>query len=128
MGQAQTLLGFLLFPSHLVQYRGSPWRQQLLLQQTITLIHRSQLLPQNSNNNPHTASHQIFFFPLKNETETERKKKGNFKNGRTPGSKNKPKPPMMITRESANTLHAHILDEVGSGCDVFNSVASYVWR
>lgn len=44
--------------------------------------------------------------------------------GRPPGSKNKPKPPVIITRESANTLRAHIL-EVGSGCDVFDSVATY---
>ncbi|KAG9134161.1 hypothetical protein Leryth_027683 [Lithospermum erythrorhizon] len=44
--------------------------------------------------------------------------------GRPPGSKNKPKPPVIITRESANTLRAHIL-EVGSGCDVFESVANY---
>ncbi|CAA2970982.1 AT-hook motif nuclear-localized protein 23-like [Olea europaea var. sylvestris] len=44
--------------------------------------------------------------------------------GRPPGSKNKPKPPVIITRESANTLRAHIL-EVSSGCDVFESVATY---
>ncbi|PON56703.1 AT-hook motif nuclear-localised protein [Parasponia andersonii] len=44
--------------------------------------------------------------------------------GRPPGSKNKPRPPVIITRESANTLRAHIL-EVGSGCDVFDSVATY---
>ena len=44
--------------------------------------------------------------------------------GRPAGSKNKPKPPVMISRESANTLRAHIL-EVGHGCDVFNSVAEY---
>lgn len=44
--------------------------------------------------------------------------------GRPPGSKNKPKPPVIITRESANTLRAHIL-EVNSGCDVFDSVATY---
>ncbi|KAL0410864.1 UNVERIFIED_CONTAM: AT-hook motif nuclear-localized protein 23 [Sesamum latifolium] len=44
--------------------------------------------------------------------------------GRPPGSKNKPKPPVIITRESANTLRAHIL-EVGSGCDVFEAVATY---
>lgn len=44
--------------------------------------------------------------------------------GRPPGSKNKPKPPVIITRESANTLRAHIL-EVTNGCDVFDSVASY---
>ncbi|XP_027362004.1 AT-hook motif nuclear-localized protein 23-like [Abrus precatorius] len=47
--------------------------------------------------------------------------------GRPPGSKNKPKPPVIITRESANTLRAHIL-EVGNGCDVFDSVATYARR
>lgn len=44
--------------------------------------------------------------------------------GRPAGSKNKPKPPVIITRESANTLRAHIL-EIGNGCDVFDAVASY---
>ncbi|KAG1360893.1 AT-hook motif nuclear-localized protein 23-like [Cocos nucifera] len=47
--------------------------------------------------------------------------------GRPPGSKNKPKPPVIITRESANTLRAHIL-EVGSGCDVFDCLATYARR
>ncbi|KAH0941226.1 hypothetical protein HID58_000863 [Brassica napus] len=47
--------------------------------------------------------------------------------GRPPGSKNKPKPPVIITRESANTLRAHIL-EVTSGCDVFDCVATYARR
>lgn len=47
--------------------------------------------------------------------------------GRPPGSKNKPKPPVIITRESANTLRAHIL-EVGNGCDVFECVANYARR
>ncbi|XVE65282.1 hypothetical protein DITRI_Ditri07aG0168500 [Diplodiscus trichospermus] len=47
--------------------------------------------------------------------------------GRPPGSKNKPKPPVIITRESANTLRAHIL-EVGNGCDVFECIANYARR
>ncbi|XP_061361451.1 AT-hook motif nuclear-localized protein 23-like [Gastrolobium bilobum] len=47
--------------------------------------------------------------------------------GRPPGSKNKPKPPVIITRESANTLRAHIL-EVGSGSDVFDCVTTYARR
>ncbi|KAK4758275.1 hypothetical protein SAY87_019576 [Trapa incisa] len=47
--------------------------------------------------------------------------------GRPPGSKNKPKPPVIITRESANTLRAHIL-EVSSGCDVFECMATYARR
>ncbi|RAL52111.1 hypothetical protein DM860_014938 [Cuscuta australis] len=47
--------------------------------------------------------------------------------GRPPGSKNKPKPPVIITRESANTLRAHIL-EIRDGCDVYDSVATYARR
>lgn len=47
--------------------------------------------------------------------------------GRPPGSKNKPKPPVIITRESANTLRAHML-EVTNGCDVFDCVATYARR
>ncbi|XP_071939252.1 AT-hook motif nuclear-localized protein 21-like [Coffea arabica] len=45
--------------------------------------------------------------------------------GRPPNSKNKPKPPVIITQESANTLRAHKL-EVSSGCDVFELAATYV--
>ncbi|XP_023540857.1 AT-hook motif nuclear-localized protein 23-like [Cucurbita pepo subsp. pepo] len=44
--------------------------------------------------------------------------------GRPPGSKNKPKPPVIITRESVNTLQAHVL-EVNTGCNVFDSIATY---
>ncbi|XP_062100026.1 AT-hook motif nuclear-localized protein 23-like [Humulus lupulus] len=44
--------------------------------------------------------------------------------GRPPSSMNKPKSSMIITRESANTLWAHIL-EVGSCCNVFDFVATY---
>lgn len=49
---------------------------------------------------------------------------GRRSRGRPPGSRNKPKPPVIITRESANTLRAHIL-EVSSGCDVFDCVGTY---
>ncbi|KAG6497921.1 AT-hook motif nuclear-localized protein 23-like [Zingiber officinale] len=47
--------------------------------------------------------------------------------GRPQGSKNKPKPPVIITRESANVLRAHML-EVGAGCDVFDCIATYAHR
>ncbi|KAL6498715.1 AT-hook motif nuclear-localized protein 23 [Orobanche gracilis] len=47
--------------------------------------------------------------------------------GRPPGSKNKPRPPVIITRESANTLRAHIL-EVSDGCDVFEALSTYARR
>ncbi|GAB4850653.1 hypothetical protein Ancab_029964 [Ancistrocladus abbreviatus] len=44
--------------------------------------------------------------------------------GRPAGSKNKPKPPIIITRDSANALRAHAM-EVGSGCDVSESLVSF---
>ncbi|KAI5077076.1 hypothetical protein GOP47_0009141 [Adiantum capillus-veneris] len=47
--------------------------------------------------------------------------------GRPPGSKNKPKPPIIITRDSSNALRAHVL-EIASGCDVNETVASFARR
>ncbi|XP_008811845.1 AT-hook motif nuclear-localized protein 25-like [Phoenix dactylifera] len=47
--------------------------------------------------------------------------------GRPPGSKNKPKPPIIITRDSPNGLHSHML-EVASGADVVESVTEYARR
>ncbi|GMH11927.1 hypothetical protein Nepgr_013768 [Nepenthes gracilis] len=44
--------------------------------------------------------------------------------GRPAGSKNKPKPPIIITRDSANTLCAHAM-EVSSGCDVSESLVIF---
>jgi predicted DNA-binding protein with PD1-like motif len=47
--------------------------------------------------------------------------------GRPAGSKNKPKPPVIITRDSASALRAHVL-EVAAGCDVVDSVAGFARR
>ncbi|XP_057477238.1 AT-hook motif nuclear-localized protein 24-like [Actinidia eriantha] len=47
--------------------------------------------------------------------------------GRPAGSKNKPKPPIIITRNSANTLRTHVM-EVADGCDVAESVAVFARR
>ncbi|XP_051150324.1 AT-hook motif nuclear-localized protein 16-like [Andrographis paniculata] len=47
--------------------------------------------------------------------------------GRPAGSKNKPKPPIIITRDSANALKAHAM-EVSSGCDVGDSLLSFARR
>ncbi|VFR02237.1 unnamed protein product [Cuscuta campestris] len=47
--------------------------------------------------------------------------------GRPAGSKNKPKPPVIITRDSANALRTHVM-EVADGCDVMESVASFARR
>ncbi|CAN6233728.1 unnamed protein product [Urochloa humidicola] len=44
--------------------------------------------------------------------------------GRPPGSKNKPKPPIIVTRDSPNALHSHVL-EVAAGADIVDCVAEY---
>ncbi|KAF5460780.1 hypothetical protein F2P56_020622 [Juglans regia] len=47
--------------------------------------------------------------------------------GRPAGSKNKPKPPIIITRDSANALRTHVM-EIGDGCDIVESVATFARR
>ncbi|KAK8520873.1 hypothetical protein V6N13_077006 [Hibiscus sabdariffa] len=47
--------------------------------------------------------------------------------GRPAGSKNKPKPPIIITRDSANALRTHVM-EVGDGCDIVDSIAAFARR
>ncbi|XP_066379193.1 AT-hook motif nuclear-localized protein 27-like [Miscanthus floridulus] len=47
--------------------------------------------------------------------------------GRPLGSKNKPKPPVIITRDSPDALHSHVL-EVAPGADVSACVAEYARR
>ncbi|KAI3804219.1 hypothetical protein L1987_25604 [Smallanthus sonchifolius] len=47
--------------------------------------------------------------------------------GRPPGSKNKPKPPVIITRDSPNALRSHVM-EVANGCDIQESIANFATR
>ncbi|XP_043693587.1 AT-hook motif nuclear-localized protein 24-like [Telopea speciosissima] len=47
--------------------------------------------------------------------------------GRPAGSKNKPKPPIIITRDSANALRSHVI-EIANGCDIGESVATFARR
>ncbi|KAB1209614.1 putative DNA-binding protein ESCAROLA [Morella rubra] len=47
--------------------------------------------------------------------------------GRPAGSKNKPKPPIIVTRDSPSALRAHAM-EVSSGCDVSESLANFARR
>ncbi|KAJ1416395.1 PPC domain [Sesbania bispinosa] len=47
--------------------------------------------------------------------------------GRPPGSKNKPKPPLIITREPEPAMSSHIL-EVPGGSDVVESIARFSHR
>lgn len=47
--------------------------------------------------------------------------------GRPTGSKNKPKPPIIVTRDSPNALRSHLL-EVAAGADIMESVLNYARR
>ncbi|XP_008799138.2 LOW QUALITY PROTEIN: AT-hook motif nuclear-localized protein 25-like [Phoenix dactylifera] len=47
--------------------------------------------------------------------------------GRPPGSKNKPKPPIIVTRDNPNALRSHVL-EVSGGADVVECVSEYARR
>ncbi|KAL2895262.1 AT-hook motif nuclear-localized protein 29 [Bienertia sinuspersici] len=44
--------------------------------------------------------------------------------GRPAGSKNKPKPPIVVTRDTPNALRSHML-EVCSGSDIMESLSTY---
>ncbi|KAM0942893.1 putative AT-hook motif nuclear-localized protein 15-29 [Dioscorea sansibarensis] len=47
--------------------------------------------------------------------------------GRPAGSKNKPKPPIIVTRDNPSALRSHVL-EVTSGADVVESLSEYARR
>ncbi|KAK8654567.1 hypothetical protein V6N13_128526 [Hibiscus sabdariffa] len=47
--------------------------------------------------------------------------------GRPAGSKNKPKPPIIVTRDSANALRSHVM-EIATGCDIMESVSTFARR
>lgn len=47
--------------------------------------------------------------------------------GRPTGSKNKPKPPIFVTRDSPNALRSHVM-EIASGNDVAESIAQFARR
>lgn len=47
--------------------------------------------------------------------------------GRPAGSRNKPKPPIIVTRDTPNALRSHVL-EISSGADIVDSVSTYARR
>ncbi|VVB06444.1 unnamed protein product [Arabis nemorensis] len=47
--------------------------------------------------------------------------------GRPAGSKNKPKAPIIITRDSANAFRCHVM-EIANGCDVMESLSVFATR
>ncbi|KAI4370366.1 hypothetical protein MLD38_018725 [Melastoma candidum] len=44
--------------------------------------------------------------------------------GRPMGSKNKPKPPIIVTQDSPDGLHCHLI-EVADGCDVIDGISAF---
>ncbi|MED6200514.1 hypothetical protein PIB30_085905 [Stylosanthes scabra] len=44
--------------------------------------------------------------------------------GRPPGSKNKPKPPIFVTRDTPNALRSHVM-EVANGADITDSLLQF---
>ncbi|XP_010554617.1 PREDICTED: AT-hook motif nuclear-localized protein 15-like [Tarenaya hassleriana] len=47
--------------------------------------------------------------------------------GRPPGSKNRPKSPVVVTKENPNSLQSHVL-EIASGADVVHSLSAFARR
>lgn len=47
--------------------------------------------------------------------------------GRPPGSKNKPRPPIIVTRDSPNALRSHVM-EIANGADIADSVVQFARR
>ncbi|CAA2991495.1 AT-hook motif nuclear-localized 22-like [Olea europaea subsp. europaea] len=73
-----------------------------------------------SSNTPPTGSKDLV--PISGEGEGTRRPRG-----RPAGSKNKPKPPIIITRDSANALRSHVM-EVANGCDIQESISTFATR
>ncbi|XP_073132920.1 AT-hook motif nuclear-localized protein 22-like [Henckelia pumila] len=47
--------------------------------------------------------------------------------GRPAGSKNKPKAPVIVTRDGGNALRNHVM-EISDGCDIIDSVSKFAHR
>lgn len=77
----------------------------------------------NNNNNHNNAEEQN---PGSHDG-SEPGSSGRRPRGRPPGSKNKPKPPVVITKESPNAMRSHVL-EISSGSDVVECIAAFANR
>ncbi|KAG4117348.1 hypothetical protein ERO13_D12G224600v2 [Gossypium hirsutum] len=78
----------------------------------------------NNNNNNSSANNEGKELSLQGYGEGEFNRRPR---GRPAGSKNKPKPPIIINRDSANALRTHVM-EIGDGCDIVESVTTFARR
>lgn len=81
----------------------------------------------NPNPNDEEENPQEIDEDHRNLSEEPSSSSGRRPRGRPPGSKNKAKPPVVITKESPNALRSHVL-EIGSGSDVYECLAAFVRR
>ncbi|CAN4107069.1 unnamed protein product [Withania somnifera] len=79
----------------------------------------------NTNQNPNEVGHERDEGggPSFNSGRTGRRRP----RGRPLGSKNKPKPPIVVTKETPNSLKSHVL-EIKSGSDIIESIATFANR
>ncbi|CAJ2640849.1 unnamed protein product [Trifolium pratense] len=83
--------------------------------------------PTNSSSNNNNEEDDNNNNDEQNPSEPGSSSGGRRPRGRPPGSKNKPKPPIVITKESPNALRSHVL-EISSGSDVAESIATFANR
>lgn len=102
-----------------------PKRDQELIETTTTNTNSSSSNNTNNNQNPEEGDSR----DAEDQTgqDTVEPGSGRRPRGRPPGSKNKPKPPVIITRESPNALRSHVL-EISSGSDIMESIAAFARR
>lgn len=97
---------------HLLPHRPSPG--------PISLHH-------NPEPDPHSPEKETDAFATTSSGGTPTTSGGRRPRGRPPGSKNKPKPPIVVTRDTPNALRSLVL-EVSAGNDVVESVSVYARR
>ncbi|XP_031499192.1 AT-hook motif nuclear-localized protein 16 [Nymphaea colorata] len=84
------------------------------------------MVPQDENNNKAISNARALLVSVAG-TKVSTNDSLRRRRGRPAGSKNRPKPPIIITHDSANALKAHAM-EVSSGCDVGECIASFARR
>uniref|UniRef100_A0A7N0V3A2 AT-hook motif nuclear-localized protein n=1 Tax=Kalanchoe fedtschenkoi TaxID=63787 RepID=A0A7N0V3A2_KALFE len=81
----------------------------------------------NTNNSNPNDDDQVETNENQSLALSEPSRSGRRPRGRPPGSKNKPKPPVVITKESPNALQSYVL-EISSGSDIVDSISTFANR
>lgn len=84
-------------------------------------LNRGQKRDRDDNNNNISEGKELVAVGSEGEAGNRRPR------GRPAGSKNKPKPPIIITRDSPNALRSHVM-EIANGCDIQESISVFATR